>query len=165
MEFFLPGIAALLIAALIVFLVLPRLGAPILAGLSLLLLGYGLYNHYYLFGSEYRFSTWQERLKYYSTPIMIGGLILAILMYLGYLFQSKGANILPASNLTPEASSVAVAVNNTATVANNIATNAMNQVANVVGLGNNRGNAGRNQGVLANLGQMLNTPKRNNRFL
>lgn len=49
MEFFLPGIAALLIAGLIVFLVLPRLGAPVLAALSLALLAYGIYNHMQLF--------------------------------------------------------------------------------------------------------------------
>jgi len=165
MEFFLPGIAALLIGALIVFLLLPRLGAPMLVGLSVVLLVFCLYNHYKLFASEYKLSTWQEGLKWYAPLLMYGGLTLAVLMYLGYLFSSKGANILPASNVSDQPTNIIESVNNTAKVAND----AVNQVANVLGLGNgnakanNRGNNKGNNGILANLGNILNTPaKRNN---
>ncbi len=88
MELFLPSIAALLVTALLVFLVLPRLGAPILSVLALVLLAYGVYTHYYMFYSEYRYSTWQERLKFYAPFVMIAGLILAIVFYLGFLFST-----------------------------------------------------------------------------
>jgi hypothetical protein len=175
MEFFLPGIAALLIAGLIVFLVLPRLGAPVLAALSLALLAYGIYNHMQLFSSEYRYSTWQDRLKFYGPFLMIGGLVLVILMYMGFLFGTKGPEALPANNLMANAT-VNSAVNATVNTANNIGsaateavTNAVNAVAEVFGAGpNNRGNAANRvmnnrSGILANLGQILNTPFSNTR--
>lgn len=166
MELFLPGLAALLIAALIVFLVLPRLGAPILAVLSILLLAYGVYNHIQLFSSEYVYSTWQDRLKNYAPFVMIGGLLLAILFYMTYLVGSQGTSALPATNVPVNNAQIVEAVNNVNAAANTVAntvtnavTNTMNTVANVIGLGgpNNRG-SNRNQGVLANLGAALTTP-------
>ena len=162
MEFFLPGIAALLIAALIVFLVLPRLGAPILAILSILLLAYGVYNHIQLFSSEYQYSTWQDRLKFYSPFVMIGGLILAILFYMTYLVGSQGTSALPATNVPVNNAQIVEAVNNVNAAANNAinaVNNTVNSLANAVGLGGNanRG-ANKNQGVLANLGAALTTP-------
>ena len=164
MELFLPGIAALLISALIVFMVLPRLGAPVLVGLSVVLLVFCLYNHYTLFASEYRLSTWQEQLKWYAPVILYGGITIAVLMYLGHLYSGKGASILPASNISNTPTNVTEAVNNTAVVA----TNAVNAVSNAVGLGNVLGNANKgnnkpaNNSVLGNLGGILNSPKRNN---
>ena len=168
MEFFLPGIAALLIAGLIVFLVLPRLGAPVLAALSLALLAYGIYNHMQLFSAEYRYSTWQDRLKMYAPFVLIGGLVLVILMYMGFLFGVKGPEALPVNAVTNNAM-VNQAVNTTVNAANNIGSaateavsNAVNAVANVFGVGNGKNNAARGvnnrAGILANLGQILNTP-------
>lgn len=162
MELFLPGLAALLITALIVFLVLPRLGAPILAVLSIVLLAYGVYNHIQLFSSEYAYSTWQDRLKFYAPFVMIGGLLLAILFYMTYLVGSQGTSALPATNVPVNNAQIVEAVNNVNAAANTVAnavTNTMNTVANAIGLGgaNNRG-ANKNQGVLANLGAALTTP-------
>jgi hypothetical protein len=167
MEFFLPGLAALLIAALIVFIVLPRLGAPILAVLSIVLLVYGVYNHIQLFSSEYAYSTWQDRLKFYAPFVMIGGLILAIIFYMTYLVGSQGVSALPATNVPVNNAQVVEAVNTVTANVNNVAnavtntvTNTVNSLANVIGLGgnNNRGSANKNQGVLANLGAALTTP-------
>lgn len=162
MEFFLPGLAALLIAALIVFLVLPRLGAPILAVLSILLLAYGVYNHIQLFSSEYAYSTWQDRLKFYAPFVMIGGLILAILFYMTYLVGSQGTSALPATNIPVNNAQVVEAVNTVTENVNkavNAVNNTVNSVANAIGFGGNanRG-ANKNQGVLANLGAALTTP-------
>ena len=172
MELFLPGIATLLIIGLIVFLVLPRLGAPVLAALSVVLLVYGVYNHIQLFSSEYRFSTWQDRLKEYASFIIIGALILGILLYLGFLYATQGASALPASNV-PVANAVEVvntandAINTvTNTVANaaaavtNTAANAVTGVTNALGITNrrNNGNYQNRQGVLSNLGKILTTP-------
>ena len=155
MELFLPSIAVLLVAALIVFLVLPRVGAPVLAILSLVLLIFGVYNHYYLFYSEYRFSTWQERLKFYGPFIIIGALILSILSYMTFLFSTGGTNTLPASNLPANSTAVDV-VNDTANAVINTANNAINTVANAVGL--NTGPKANNKGILTNLGNILATP-------
>jgi predicted PurR-regulated permease PerM len=164
MELFLPGFATLLIAALLVFLVLPRLGAPILAALSIALLVYGVYNHAQLFGSEYRYSTWQEALRGYASFVLIGVLILAILFYMAFLFMTKGSSALPATNL-PANSAVVNAVNNAGTIVGNVTnsvTETVNNVANtILGNGNTRNNR---SNVLSNLTNILATPApRNNK--
>ena len=157
MEYFLPSIAALLIAALIVFLILPRLGASALVGLSVVLLIFCLYNHYKLFGSEYRYSTWQEQLKFYAPFLMYGSLTVVILLYLGYLFNKEGPSMIPASNISDQPKNIVESVNNTA---NTILTN----VANVVGMKTNQINP--NVPILTNLGNILSSPnKRNNRIM
>jgi hypothetical protein len=143
--------AILLIGSLIVFLILPRVGASVLVGLSVLLLVFCVYNHYTLFSSEYKLSTWQETLKWYAPVIMYGGLTVAILMYLGYLFSNKGSSMLPASNLS-ESTTNAI-VNQTTSIANTI--------SNTLGMNNNRVAKGNNS-ILGNLGGILNSPKRNN---
>lgn len=164
MELFLPSIAVLLVASLIVFLVLPRIGAPVLAALSLVLLIFGVYNHYTLFYSEYRFSTWQERLKFYGPFVLIGALILATLSYMGFLFGTGGANTLPASNL-PANTNAASVVNDTANAVANTVIKAVNSAANAVGLNAGLKPVNENKGILTNLGNILATPtnvRRNN---
>lgn len=85
MEFFLPSILFLLVACGIVFFVIPRFGPLVLAVVSLILLGLGVYNHYSLFQTEYRLSTWQFGAAAYAPYIMIGALVLSIILYLFYL--------------------------------------------------------------------------------
>ena len=172
MEFFLPSLAALLIAALIVFLIVPRLGAPVLAALSIALLVYGVYNHIQLFSAEYRYSTWQDRLKFYAPFVMIAGLIVAVLFYLTYIFGTQGAEALPASNI-PVNNAINEAVNNATEAAENTATaltNTVTDLTNAVGLTRVNKNIPSNRGLLSNLGGILNTPvaaypRRNNRAL
>jgi len=168
MELFLPGFATLLIAALIVFLVLPRLGAPILAALSVALLAYGVYNHAQLFGYEYRYSTWQDVLKGYASFVLIGVMILAILFYIAFLFMTKGPSALPVNNI-PANAAVNTAVTNVFNTAGNMVgnvtgavTDTVNSVTNtILGNGNNRNNR---SNVLSNLTNILATPApRNNR--
>jgi hypothetical protein len=183
MELFLPSIAALLIVGLIVFLILPRLGAPVLAALSVLLLIYGLYSHIQLFSSEYRYSTWQDRLKFYGPFILIGVMILFILMYLGYLFGTKGpealpANVIPANTMTNAVNAANNATNSVVNATSNAVGNVVNTtketidnavegVKNIFGMNNtgNKNNSGnvRNNGFLANLGGILATPVNNRR--
>jgi branched-subunit amino acid transport protein len=93
MEFFLPSILFLLVACGIVFFVIPRFGPLVLAGISLVLLILGIYNHYSLFQTEYRLSTWQSGMIGYAPFIMIGALVLAIILYLLYIVPSGGANV------------------------------------------------------------------------
>ena len=136
MEFFLPSLAALLIAALIVFLIVPRLGAPVLAALSIALLVYGVYNHIQLFSAEYRYSTWQDRLKFYAPFVMIAGLIVAVLFYLTYIFGTQGAEALPASNIpvNETVNNAAESVGNAAAAVGNTVTNTVTDLTNAVGL-------------------------------
>jgi len=131
MEFFLPGIAALLLAALLVFFVAPRLGTPVLVFLSLLLLFYGVRSHMATFASEYRYSTWQEQLKLYAPFVIIATLLISVLMYFGFLFTSGGENALPIPNVneSPELPSANTATNVITSTINN-SLQAANKVAN-----------------------------------
>jgi hypothetical protein len=95
MEFFLPSILFLLIAAAIVFFVIPRFGPLVLAIVSLVLLTIGMYNHYTLFQNEYRASTWQLGLVAFAPYIMIGVVIVMIILYLTYLLPSGATSSAP----------------------------------------------------------------------
>lgn len=168
MEIFLSSMAFLLIIALIVFLVVPRLGATVLVGLSLVLLIGCLYSHYTLFSSEYRLSTWQERLKWMAPTVMYAALGLGVVVYLGSLFNGKSnASLLPTTNLpNGPANSVTEVINNTAKAANVVVNNTVeaindtvNTVNNTLGL-NTKSN--RTSNALSNLGGLLNTPRQNN---
>jgi len=164
MEFFLSSMAFLLVIALIVFLVVPRLGATVLVGLSVVLLVGCLYSHYSLFASEYRFSTWQERLKWMAPAVMYTALGIGVIMFLGSLASGKSVMEsvpLPVTNLSPApANSVVGAINNTAKVANDAVNQVVNTVNNSLGLNNKQNN--RPSNTLMNLGGILNTPKINN---
>jgi hypothetical protein len=82
MELFIPSVLALLLAAAVVFFVLPRFGPAVLALVALALLGFGVYQHRSLFGSEYRLSTWQLDFMGYAPYIMVGGVLAVIAFYL-----------------------------------------------------------------------------------
>ena len=113
-----------------------------LGTLALVLLVYGIWSHMTLFYSEYRYTTWTDRLKSYGPMILIGILIFGSLTYMIYLFGTEGPSALPASNLSP-----------TQTVAVN---GAVNSMASSLGMSTPKSNNGT---VLQNLGGILNTPK------
>ena len=172
MEFFLSSMAFLLVIALLVFLVVPRLGATVLVGLSVVLLIGCLYSHYSLFYSEYKYSTWQEKLKWMAPTVMYTALGIGVLVFIGSLMGGSSiASALPITNLPAGSNnSVTETINNTAKVANqavnevvNNTVNAVNQTANAVGnsLGLNT-KSNRPSNALSNLGGLLNTPKPNN---
>lgn len=82
MELFIPSVLLLLLAAAVIFFVLPRFGAPVLALISVGLLAFGIYQHINAFGTEYRFSTWQQSLVSYAPYLMIGGVLVVVAFYL-----------------------------------------------------------------------------------
>jgi hypothetical protein len=191
MELFIPSIAVLLIMGLIVFLIIPRIGAPLLAVLSLLLLGYAVYNHIQLFYPEYRYSTWQDQLKQYASFIIVGVLIIFILFYLAFVFTTQGASALPAAavpaanatevvntaantantvlnkagnvagNIVGAAGNVVGAAGNVVGKVTNVVGNVANKAANIVGLGKNN-TKNNKQGLLYELGNIIKTPNRPN---
>ena len=77
-----PSVLILLLAAAVIFFLLPRFGAPVLALISVGLLAFGIYQHINAFGNEYRFSTWQQGLVNYAPYVMIGGLLVVVAFYL-----------------------------------------------------------------------------------
>lgn len=93
MELFLPGIIVLLLAAFFIFLIIPRFGATILVGASVLAVCVAIYNHVSMFGSEYRLSTWQMGLAA-SAPWFV--LLLSFIFVIGalqHIFSGSGPSI------------------------------------------------------------------------
>lgn len=119
MEFFLPSLIAFIIAIVIVFVVLPRLAAPVLVVLSLTILGFALYQHITLFKTEYALSTWQEQLKFYAPFVMIAGLLLSVLTYFGVIASTGSALPIPTLPVTPNLPAANTATNTLTAAINN----------------------------------------------
>ena len=83
MELFIPSLLILVIICLFVFLLIPRMSIPLVLFFSMVTLVYVLQNHYYLFYSEYRYSTWQYTLQQYAPYVIV--FVLAI-----FIFTSVG---------------------------------------------------------------------------
>jgi len=157
MEFFIPGLAALLVTIALIFLVLPRLGAPLIALISIALLMFAIYQHYQLFQPEYRYATWMDTLKVYGPYVIIFFIIVSSLLYLGLNVgggKTNSNSMSPINSLintvTPMPSAESAtnpltsAVNNTLRAANNI-----------LSMGNN---GRKNNSILSNL---IATPRNN----
>jgi hypothetical protein len=140
MEFFVPGLLFFIVTVLFTFYIAPKATPMIAAILSLVFLTYGVYDHYRMFASEYRSSTWQEPLLLlYSPAVMITILILYVLYGMSALF-SKGQVPVPVMPSTPNMQN---ALNNVTEslshAANSIANTANNMMNNVLHNGNNNG--------------------------
>lgn len=94
MEFFIPGLCIFLVAIAISLFVAPKVTPLIAAGLSIIFLSFGVYQHYTMFASEYRLSTWQDGLKIYAPAIMIAALLIFII-YSIFAFFTKGSVPIP----------------------------------------------------------------------
>ena len=79
MELFLPGLLVLIISAIFIFMILPRMGTVVLAIVCALSLLGVLIHHYSMFSSEYRLSTWQNSMSTYA-PFIFIGVSIAIVM-------------------------------------------------------------------------------------
>ncbi len=146
MEFFIPSLFLFLVAIAISFLIIPRFTPLITAILSIVLLSYGVYDHYKMFAYEYRLSTWQDSLKIYAPAVMIFAIILFI-VYSILGFFSKGAvpvPSIPSVSLPPAntATNVVTGAINTATTGlTNMLSNMTGEETNATRKNNtNRGN-------------------------
>lgn len=157
MELFLPSVLLLLLAAAVIFFVLPKFGPAALAMISVVLLVLGIYQHMNAFGSEYRLSTWQYNFTNYAPFIMVGGLLLVIGFYLISLSPFGKANTGTTAPSLPEMPTVAEMPNastatNAVTAGVNTAlkgiTNVAGNAAAAVGIGN-AAKAANNKGGMA----------------
>jgi len=104
MELFIPSLVVLVVAAVIVFLILPNLSPYILGVLAISFLVAGVVQHYSMFPYEYRTSMISESLKQYSGFIMIGAMIFGLLVVLMWSFGLSPpavANVMPAMPAMP----------------------------------------------------------------
>jgi hypothetical protein len=151
MEFFIPGLLIFLVSILVTFLVAPRFTPLVAALLSIGFLTFGVYDHYKMFASEYRLSTWQQSLKIYAPAIMIGAIIIFII-YGILAFFTKGAVPIPSiPNITePNENSTTGQIINSINkignaITNNKNTNVVNSINNTINkVNNNRYMSGNN---------------------
>ena len=137
MELFLPSVLVLLLAAAVVFFVFPSFGPATLAIVSAILLSLGAYQHWAQFGNEYRLSTWWLGLIAYAPYLMVGGLLLAIIIYLGYLLPVSSSSNSTASIIPmPTISNMPSANTSTNPITAGI-NRAINTVTNLVKKNNN----------------------------
>ena len=155
MEFFIPGVLLFLVAIVIVMVVLPKAGPLITAILAIVFLLYGINDHYAMFASEYRLSTWQDSIKVYAPAIMIIATIIYVIYAILAFFTTGNVPVptvpdilVPSPNSTT--GSIMSSIGN---VTNSIKNKANNFISN------NNGN--RNNGSLfGNFGN--NSNRRNN---
>ena len=143
MELFIPSILALVIAAVIVMFVLPRLSSVVLGSLALVFVIIAAYQHYNFFYTEYRQSTWQMPLVEYAPYLLLGGLVL-FLIFFSINFIGTNTTAQAAAPLVAMNAAVNRVANQAPTVAGvtNAVTNAANNALKAVGLGAN--NAAKN---------------------
>jgi len=99
MELFFPSILILVLAAGIVFVIMPKLSPYVLGVVALILLVVGVYQHYTMFPYEYQTSMISAMLQQYSGLILIGAMIFGLLVLMMWTFglsPPSVANILPA---------------------------------------------------------------------
>jgi hypothetical protein len=138
MEFFLPSVLILLLAAAVVFFVFPSLGPLTLAVVSMVLLTLGVYQHWTQFGVEYRMSTWQLGSLAYAPYLMVGGLLVAIIIYLGYLLPVSSSSSNSTASIIPMPTVANMPSANTSTNPITAGINrAINTVTNLVKKNNN----------------------------
>lgn len=162
MEWFIPSAIVLLLAAIVFFLVLPRLAPYVLGALALLFFIIGAWQHYSMFPYEYSGSVLQSALSQYTPFIMLvaiifGGMI-ALMMSFG-MNPPAIADVLPA--IAPAANNSKA--NNAGILgnvfkANNSKANNAGILGNVFKANNSKAN---NAGVIGNLFKPANNAKKN----
>jgi predicted PurR-regulated permease PerM len=143
MEFFIPSLLLFLLAIGVTFAIAPRFTPLVAALMSIGFLTFGVYQHYKMFASEYRLSTWQQGLKIYAPALMIAAIIIFII-YAILSFFTKGSVPVPAiPNITEP---------NNNTVTNQVI-QSLNKVGNMV---NNKAND-----VIENINNTINNVNKN----
>jgi hypothetical protein len=91
MELFIPGLIVFIVAAIFIFLILPRLGTTVLVVACIIALLAAGINHYSMFYSEYSLSTWQNGLFAYAPWIIL--LLAFFFIISAIIFIFKGGEI------------------------------------------------------------------------
>jgi predicted PurR-regulated permease PerM len=145
MEFFIPSILIFLLAIAVSFVLIPRFTPLIIAILSIGFLAYGVYDHYKMFASEYRLSTWQQSIKIYAPAVMIAAICIFIIYSILALFTKGSVPVPNMPNIkAPEANSLAEGIVNSFNKATSAITNTTNNMLNNINKSINEGNKGNN---------------------
>ena len=151
MEFFIPGLFLFLVSILVVFYLAPKATPMIAAILSIVFLLFGIHEHQKMFASEYRLSTWQDKLKVYAPALMIVSIILFLIYSMLAFFTGGSVPIPSMPNVQmPSVGSITESITNSL---NNAANSIKNASANI--MSSNKNNS-------ANKGSMMNSILGNN---
>jgi len=90
MEVVLPSLIILVLVAFFAFMVLPRMGPTVLAVVSLIALIAAGVQHYSMFYTEYRLSTWQNSMVGYGPFIVLGIALIFIISAAVSVVTGKG---------------------------------------------------------------------------
>jgi hypothetical protein len=149
MEFFIPSLIVLVLGAIFLFAVLPRLSPYVLGGLAVSMFGLGLWQHYTMFPYEYKMSVASDAIKQYSGFIMLLAVIFAGVI--GVLMM-HGGNPPSTEGLMPAMPNIMGSANN-----------AKGNAGSIFNLGGN--NAKNGNGIMAsviNAFKPANDAKKNN---
>ncbi len=91
MEVFLPSVFIVILALGVVIGIFPRLTPFFLVMIALTLLVLAAYNHYTLFGLDYRIQTWGSSVRSFAPIILIGTVVIFSGGYLLYILGQGGA--------------------------------------------------------------------------
>lgn len=138
MELYLPSLAVFFFVMIVVFTVLPKMSPLIMAGLSLILLVAGIYNHWQTFSTEYRLSTWQDTLKFYAPGVFIGVVILFVIYGIFAAFTGGEVPIPSLPNVTlPPADTATNVITSTINTGTSAVVDAASTVANTTSAATN----------------------------
>lgn len=156
MELFIPSLLILVLAAVVIFLILPKASPYVLGGLALVLLIVGVVQHYQQFPYEYTSTQISQTIADYSPFVVLAALILGLLITMASMFgfsTPSVASVLPAM---PELPAMPAMPNLGGNGANKGGVmGAVNAVTNTLGFGGNR--PANNKGVMGALNGVANT--------
>lgn len=139
MELFLPSLLIIVLAAIVVFTIIPKFAPLTLTIVSIVLLIFGIVHHYKLFYDEYRLSTWQTS-SFVAPALVIG---VALFFILGYILSYFGSGVpVPTLPNVPSVAEITTGIGNAASSAATAVTNAANKAVNTVTNVANRGTSG-----------------------
>jgi hypothetical protein len=164
MEFFIPSLLIFLLSVAVSFILAPRLTPLIIAVLSIVLLSYGVYTHYTMFASEYRLSTWPEKMKIYAPAIMIGAIIIFIIYAILAFFTKGAVPVPPLPNITvPSPNTITDSVVDSLNTVANSLTNKSNNVLTSINKSIDKVNANRTNLLNSLMGNTRNENKNKNK--
>ena len=129
MEFFLPSVFILIFAAIVSFMLIPKLSPTVVLIIATLLLGFAVYHHIDQFKPEYKLSTWQLGLIRYGPFIVLGFMLLFILFYIFTKFRGGEVPVPDIAASLPSPTGAMNSITETVTNATNAVVNTVNNVA------------------------------------
>lgn len=145
MELFLPSLIIFVLVGFFIFLVLPRTGSMVLAVICLIALIAAGFNHFNMFYSEYKLSTWQYSLAAYAPWVVLGVSFVFIISAVMYMFADSETKAMVPDVVKAPIEQIQGAVENAAAIMPSAAT-ATNAVTGYINRALNTNQQGQGQG-------------------